>query len=354
MFIEKNLYRLLDTLPESLKQSIIEHPKQHELDEIILDIGRRPQARFGFKSEYLSKKIICQHDLNFCTRRINKFNDKNRAGIRKTLHRVSCIRNQEGKIIGLTYRIGRVTFGNVNIIRDVLKLNTSILIIGRPGAGKTTIIREIARILSNEISKRVIIVDTSNEIAGNDDTPNKVVGNSRRMPVSNSEILGKIMIEAVENHMPETLIIDEISNENQVMAARTISERGIQLIATVHGTSLENLIKNPILADLVGGVENVTLSDEFAKKRKSRKTCLERKNDTAFETVIALKTRTNLTVYTKVNEFVDNVLSEKKLKFQTRDIISNKKINILYQDLEKKENLENNKEKLNIIREKKA
>nr|YP_010444029.1 Ycf45 [Haramonas pauciplastida]UTE94916.1 Ycf45 [Haramonas pauciplastida] len=328
MLIKKNLTELLNILPKSIRQIICQHPKQEKLDEIILDVGRRPQIRFGTKSEYLSTKVISKQDIQFCTKKIGTFNNKHRSGIKYTLHRISCIKNQHSTIIGLTYRVGRITFGICNIIRDLLKLNSSILILGRPGSGKTTMIREISRILSSEISRHVIVVDTSNEIAGGTDIPNRVIGHARRISVRKTMLLGTIMIEAVENHTPQTIMIDEISNENQVKAARTICERGVQLIASVHGINLESLVKNPILSDLIGGIESVTISDESARRREQKKNILERKNLPTFETVISLSGRSRIAVYLNINTFVDNLLNGKSLTNQVRKVNSSKKISI--------------------------
>jgi len=274
--------KLLDNLPLFVQQILKKHSQKEKLLEVILDLGRRPEARFAKGSEYLSRKVMSWQDLDFTLKRIGKFDNDNRAGIERTLHRISCIRNRQSMINGLTCRIGRAVFGTICIIRDLLELNQSVLILGQPGRGKTTIIREIARILSDEMHKRVIIVDTSNEIAGNSDIPHSGIGRSRRLQVPKTELQYQIMLEAVENHMPEVIIIDEIGTELEALAARTISEKGVQLVGTTHGNNLENLIKNPILTDLIGGIQYVILSDEEAKKRRTQKSILERKASPGF------------------------------------------------------------------------
>ena len=265
MRIKEDLERLIDILPKSIQKTIHTHTQKDTLVEIVMDLGRRPEARFPSHPEYLSPKPITWQDLDYSVKRLSKFTDDNRAGIERTLHRISCIRNRQGLIIGLTCRVGRAMYGTINIIRDLLESKQSILILGRPGVGKTTMVREIARVLANEMEKRVVIIDTSNEIAGDSDVPHIGIGRARRMQVSRTDLQHKIMIEAVENHMPEVIIIDEIGTELEAIAAQTIAERGVQLIGTAHGNYLGSLIKNPTLSDLVGGIQYVTLSDEEAR-----------------------------------------------------------------------------------------
>ena len=282
MTVDEDLDKLLENLPFFIQENLKNHSNKDKLIEIVMDLGRRPEARFHTGPEYLSQKIISWQDIDYTTKRISKFSDDNRAGIERTLHRISCIRNRQSLINGLTCRVGRAIFGTISIIRDLLESGQSILILGRPGVGKTTIIREIARVLSDEMEKRVIIVDTSNEIAGDSDIPHSGIGRARRMQVSKTELQHQVMIEAVENHMPEVIIIDEIGTELEALAARTIAEKGVQLVGTTHGNCLENLIKNPPLADLIGGIQYVTLSDEAAKRRGTQNSILERKAYPAF------------------------------------------------------------------------
>jgi len=271
MSVDEDLDKLLETLPSFLNNHINSHSSKDKIIEIVMDLGRRPEARFSTGPEYLSQKIISWQDLEYTTKRISKFSNENRAGIERTLHRISCIRNRQFLITGLTCRVGRAIFGTICLIRDLLESGQSILILGKPGVGKTTIIREIARVLSDEMEKRVIIVDTSNEIAGDSDIPHPGIGRSRRMQVSQTDLQHQVMIEAVENHMPQVIIIDEIGTELEALASRTIAEKGVQLVGTTHGNCLENIIKNPPLTDLIGGIQYVTLSDEEAKRRKHKK-----------------------------------------------------------------------------------
>ena len=169
MNIGNDLDKLFENLPFFIQENLRLHPKKDKLLEIIMDLGRRPEARFTTGPEYLSQKIISWQDIDYTTKRISEFSNENRAGFERTLHRISCIRNRQYLINGLTCRIGRAIFGSISLIRDLLRSGESILILGKPGIGKTTIIREISRLLSDQISKRVIIIDTSNEIAGDND-----------------------------------------------------------------------------------------------------------------------------------------------------------------------------------------
>ncbi len=305
MNVNDDLDKLIETIPFFLQEHLNKHSKKDKLVEIVLDLGRRPEARFINGSEYLSQKLISWQDIDYITKQISKFSDENRAGIERTLHRISCIRNRQFLINGLTCRVGRAVFGTISVIRDLLESEKSILILGKPGVGKTTIIREIARILADELEKRVVIVDTSNEIAGDSDIPHSGIGRARRMQVAKTEYQHQVMIEAVENHMPQVIIIDEIGTELEVLAARTIAEKGVQLVGTTHGNCLENLIKNPPLADLIGGIQYVTLSDDEAKRRGTQKSILERKAYPAFEIIIEINNQNSWTIHEDVKNSVD-------------------------------------------------
>ena len=305
MNVNDDLEKLIENLPFFLQEQLDKHSDKDQLIEIILDLGRRPEARFVSGPQYLSQKIISWQDIDYTTKRISKFSNENRAGIERTLHRISCIRNRQFLINGLTCRVGRAVFGIISVIRDLLESEKSILILGKPGVGKTTIIREIARVLADEMQKRVIIIDTANEIAGDSDIPHSGIGRARRMQVAKTEFQHQIMIEAVENHMPQVIIVDEIGTELEVLAARTIAEKGVQLVGTTHGNCLENLIKNPPLVDLIGGIQYVTLSDEEAKRRGTQKSILERKAYPAFEIIIEINHQNSWTIHEDVNKSVD-------------------------------------------------
>ncbi len=305
---QNDLDRLTEVLPEKVKKHIT-YEKMEDVIEIVLDIGRTPEIRHaGGKIEYLGDEFVTDEDINYITSRIQDFTSDNRSGIPGTLHRISAIRNRQGKIIGLTCRIGRVVTGTIACIKDICMMNKSILFLGRPGVGKTTKLREISRLVADELGKRVVIVDTSNEIAGDGDTPHPAIGHARRMQVTQPQFQKDIMIEAVENHTPEVIVVDEIGTEEEAQAARTIAERGVMLIATAHGNSLENLIKNPTLSDLVGGIQSVTLGDDEAKRRASQKTVLEREKQPTFDVVIEILDRNTLAVYKNTAEAVDYIL----------------------------------------------
>lgn len=330
MTVEEDIDTLIENLPFFIQENLSNHSNRDNIIEIVMDLGRRPEVRFYTGSEYLSPKIISWQDIDYTTKRVSKFSSDNRAGIERTLHRISCIRNRQSLINGLTCRIGRAIFGTISVIRDLLESGQSILILGKPGVGKTTIIREIARVLSDEIERRVIIVDTSNEIAGDSDIPHSGIGRARRMQVSKTELQYHVMIEAVENHMPEVIIIDEIGTELEALAARTIAEKGVQLVATTHGNSLENLIKNPSLSELIGGIQYVTLSDEEAKRRGTQKSILERRAYPAFQIAIEINDSNSWIIHENIKESIDLLLKETDSIIQIRQFGPIKKTNIHY------------------------
>ena len=323
MLLADDLNELLTVLPKFIKDAVEKHPKREQLIEIVLDIGRRPEARFSGSSDYISYRTIVWQDLDYILKRLGKFSNDNRAGIEKTLHRISSIRNRKGNVIGLTCRVGRAIFGTVSIVRDLLEQKRSILLLGRPGVGKTTAIREIARVLSDGMKKRVIIIDTSNEIAGDGDLPHPSIGKARRMQVSNQQNQHEVMIEAVENHMPEIIIIDEIGTELEASAARTIAERGVQLVGTAHGNALENLIKNPTITDLIGGIQYVTLGDEEAKRRSSSKSILERKALPTFEVAVEIHDPKTWVIHDNIEQSVDLLLKGQSFPIQKRSLLKN-------------------------------
>ena len=302
----------LDALMESLPPEICERlqrlANRTDLLEVVMDLGRRPQARFTTGEEDLLDREITEADIAHVIDHIGVFGDDNRAGIERTLHRISAIRNRAGKVVGLTCRIGRAVFGTIDIIRDIAESGQSILILGRPGVGKTTMLREVARVLADDLGKRVVVVDTSNEIAGDGDIPHPGIGDARRMQVRTPTEQHAVMIEAVENHMPEVIVIDEIGTELEAGAARTIAERGVQLVGTAHGNTLDNLMLNPTLSDLVGGIQPVTLGDEEARRRGTQKTVLERKAPPTFDVLVEIVERDNVIVHRNVAETVDAIL----------------------------------------------
>ncbi|MBO5738703.1 single-stranded DNA-binding protein [bacterium] len=305
---QNDIEQLLSIMPQGVAPYLSAEKLTNAI-EIVLDIGRPAEVRYSTGNiEKLGQELINDNDINFITSHLQEFTHDNRSGIPGTLHRISAIRNRQGKIVGLTCRIGRVVTGTISCIKDICTQGKSILFLGRPGVGKTTKLREISRLVADELGKRVVIVDTSNEIAGDGDTPHPAIGAARRMQVPQPEFQKDIMIEAVENHTPEVIVVDEIGTEAEAQAARTIAERGVMLIATAHGNSLESLIKNPTLSDLVGGIQSVTLGDDEAKRRASQKTVLEREKQPTFDIVIEIIDRNTLAVYKNSSEAVDYIL----------------------------------------------
>lgn len=323
-----DLQKLLDILPRDIRDVLEQHPMRDRLIEVVMDLGRRPEARFLNQAEYLSETGVSLEQLNYCIQRVGLFGGDNRAGIAQTLHRISAIRNRKSEIIGLTCRVGRAVYGTIHMIRDLVETGQSILLLGRPGVGKTTALREIARVLADDLNKRVVIIDTSNEIAGDGDIPHPAIGRSRRMQVQSPELQHQVMIEAVENHMPEVIVIDEIGTELEAMAARTIAERGVQLVGTAHGNQIENLIKNPTLSDLVGGIQAVTLGDDEARRRRSQKTVLERKAPPTFEIAVEMLERQRWVVHESVADTVDTLLRGRIPNPEVRTIGENGEVKI--------------------------
>ncbi|KAK3036290.1 hypothetical protein RJ639_031262 [Escallonia herrerae] len=318
--IDVELGRLLALLPEEMRRRVNEHPELRQLMEVVMDLGRKPLARFPSGDFVLSVHPISLGDIAYATSLVGDFAVDNRAGISRTLHRISAIRNRKGSIIGLTCRVGRAVSGSANLLRDLVEEGASLLLIGPPGVGKTTIIRDIARMLANDYSKHVMIVDTSNEIGGDGDIPHPGIGNARRMQVPNSDKQHKVLIEAVENHMPQVIVIDEIGTKLEAVAASTIAQRGIQLVATAHGVTIENLVMNPSLEMLVGGVQSVTLGDEEASRRGVQKTILERKRPSTFDCGVEIISKNELRVHCSLEAIVDAVLSGRFPKFHVRKI----------------------------------
>ena len=316
--VHDDLEELIDALPSRIASWLRAREDLHELLEVVLDLGRVPEARFPYQTVNIDSVEIADADLEYVIERLGQFGDDNRAGITRTLHRFSAIRNRKGKVVGLTCRVGRAVFGTIQIIEDQVLSGKSTLLLGRPGVGKTTMLREVARVLADNAHKRVIIVDTSNEIAGDGDIPHPAIGNARRMQVATPTLQHGVMIEAVENHMPEVIIIDEMGTELEALAARTIAERGVQLIATAHGNTLENLVLNPTLSDLVGGVQSVTLGDDEARRRGTQKAILERKAPPTFDVVVEIQTWDRVAVHDNVSRVVDMYLRGLPIVPETR------------------------------------
>ena len=323
-----DLDKLLNILPPHIHEPLTRQPDIDSLLEVVMDLGRIPSARlFGCEINLTSREVT-QEDIDYVTNQIGSFGDDNRAGIERTLHRISAIRNRGGNIVGLTCRAGRAVFGTIKVIEDLVQSGKSVLLLGRPGVGKTTMLREVARVLADDMNKRVIVVDTSNEIAGDGDIPHPAIGKARRMQVATPTMQHSVMIEAVENHMPEVIIIDEIGTELEALAARTIAERGVQLVGTAHGNTLQNLMLNPTLTDLIGGIQAVTLSDEEAKRRSTQKTILERKAPPTFNIVVEIQDRDIVAVHPDVTVAVDGLLLNQPVPTEIRSLDENDEVKI--------------------------
>ncbi len=314
--ITDNIDALIDVFPPDIAASLRRAGRFEALVEVILDLGRLPEARYVNDELVLSDREVTQEEIAHVVERIGDFGDDNRAGIARTLHRISAIRNRRGDIVGLTCRVGRAVFGTIDVINDIVESGKSILLLGRPGVGKTTMLREVARVLAEKM--RVVIVDTSNEIGGDGDIPHPAIGRARRMQVSTPSMQHAVMIEAVENHMPEVIVIDEIGTELEALAARTIAERGVQLVGTAHGNTLDNLMMNPTLCDLVGGIQTVTLGDEEARRRGTQKSVLERKAPPTFDVVVEIQDRDRVAVHHDVAAAVDAILRGHSLPAEIR------------------------------------
>lgn len=308
MEVVDDLRELLAILPEAWRSGLGEYGDLDLLSEVVCDLGRCPEARFPDGVRVLAMEPVTRRDLDAMGDRVGDFASDNRAGIERTLHRISALRNRRGAIVGLTCRVGRAVYGTIDAVRDFVESGQSVLLVGRPGVGKTTLLRDAARVLADDLDKRVMIVDTSNEIGGDGDVPHPGIGSARRIQVPSPERQHDVMIEAVENHMPEVVVIDEIGTEREALAARTIAERGVQLIATAHGVTLANLIANPTLSDLVGGIQTVTLGDDEARRRRTQKTVLERKAPPTFEVVVEIHDRDRFAVHRDVAAVVDETL----------------------------------------------
>ncbi|NQW19731.1 MAG: AAA family ATPase, partial [Chloroflexi bacterium] len=328
-----DLQAFINIFPYDIATVLEESENITHLVEVILDLGRTPEARFSVGQMELSEAEVTREQIAHVVSHVGHFGDDNRAGIERTLHRISVMRNRAEEPVGLTCRVGRAVYGSVRLIDDLIRSGKSVLILGRPGVGKTTILRETARVLADEAGKRVVVVDTSNEIAGDGDVPHPAIGHARRMQVANTSLQHKVMIEAVENHMPEVIVIDEMSTELEALAARTIAERGVQLVATAHGNTLANVMSNPTLADLVGGQQTVTLGDIEARRRRTQKTVLERKHEPTFDIVVEIRERNTVAIHPEVSTAVDRMLRGISIPQEARRLQPDGRVEIEIEEL---------------------
>lgn len=328
-----DLEAFINIFPKAIADSLYEREDIGDLVEVVLDLGRNPEARFPGEQVLLSDIEVTRDQIAHVVEKVGHFGDDNRAGIERTLHRISVLRNRAGEPVGLTCRVGRAVYGSVRLIDDLIRSGKSVLILGRPGVGKTTILRETARVLADEADKRVVVVDTSNEIAGDGDVPHPAIGRARRMQVANTSLQHNVMIEGVENHMPEVIVIDEMSTELEALAARTIAERGVQLVATAHGNTLANVVSNPTLADLVGGTQTVTLGDIEARRRRTQKTVLERKHDPTFDIVVEIRERNAVAIHPEVGTAVDRMLRGISIPQEARRLQPDGKVEIEVEEM---------------------
>ncbi len=310
---------LFDIFPAKIVK-LLQNIDNEKLIEVICDIDRPLIARYLDGSEIELAYTITAKDLQAIStnRLLTAFTANNRCGIDKTLHRIACIRGKDGQsILGLTIRIGRILTPQIDLIADIIDTGESVLFLGKPAAGKTTKLRECADYLSTEGGKRVIIIDSCNEIGGEGNVPHFAVGRARRMPIPQGKKQYEIMLEAVESHNPQVLIIDEISTREEAMACKTIGERGIQLLASAHGERIENLIKNPAINTIIGGAASVTVGDKEASKT-GNKVVLKREFMPVFSHIIELTSYKEVQIHSNLEKAVDMFFNGSKFNPEVR------------------------------------
>jgi len=300
---DADLKRLLVILPPRIREALARATRPGgEIVELALDLGRPLVARFNAGHVIIDPLPFSQPELEAIVGQVGTFRRNNRAGIDGTLHRISLIRDRFRTPVGLTIRIGRHLTGVAEGIRDVLlEERQSLLLVGSPGVGKTTLLRDCARLLSERLGPAVVVVDSHNEIGGDGKIPHPAIGAARRLQVPDGCDQHEIMREAVRNHYPEVVIIDEVTTRQEADVARTIARRGVRLIATAHGETLADVVHNPELCWLVGGAIETVLHAGAAS------TPCQRAEPPTMEMAVELTRDRTLALYRRVNQAVDAV-----------------------------------------------
>ncbi|EPY22109.1 R3H domain-containing protein [Strigomonas culicis] len=300
---------LLSLLPAALREALVQHPDfaLSTVEEFFVHVGQDVEVRGDDWVVRLPPPSL--DDLHQLLARVGRFGADGRGCVPGTAHRVSVWRGRRGESLGVTLRVGRYVPNAAKALLP-LALQGSVLILSKAGKGKTTLLRDLSSSLAHEASMpRVTVVDTSNEIGGDGPLPMAFLGRCRRLQVARREDQGRSMIEVIQNHSPEFLVVDELANAEEADAAWSIAQRGVNLVGTCHGERLADLLQNRALNLLVGGAAHAFLSNEERRLRnKTKKTILERPHVSPFDFVVELHTRSKGHLYHDVNRAVDLLL----------------------------------------------